>query len=177
MVDPAIGTLIVAAIAFLFASAAVHKFRDVGRFGASFAAYDIVPRALLGLAFLVPAIEAVIAAGLVWKPSRAPAAAAAMALLLLYAAAIALNLRRGRRDLDCGCGGPNDRRPIAAWMVWRNLLIASATVVALVPFGARDLNPTDAMTVAFGVLTVTLIYLSIDQLLGIAGRASSRGAS
>ena len=59
-----------------------------------------------------------------------------MALLLTYAIAIAINLARGRRDLDCGCAGPNERRPIAAWMVWRNVGIAILLAAVLLPWSA-----------------------------------------
>jgi len=70
--------------------------------------------------------------------ARAPlacgASAAGAALLLAYAAAIAINLQRGRRDLACGCGGPHERRPIAAWMVWGNLLLAGLLGAVLLPW-------------------------------------------
>jgi hypothetical protein len=93
-------------------------------------------------------------------------------LLLTYAAAIAVNLERGRRDLACGCGGPDERRPIAPWMVWRNILIAVGLAATFVPWSARPLNLTDAITVVFGLLTLTLIYLCVDQLMGYLQRSA-----
>ncbi|HEX4240454.1 MAG TPA: MauE/DoxX family redox-associated membrane protein [Steroidobacteraceae bacterium] len=175
--DPAIGTLIIACIAFLFASAGLHKLRDLRQFEESFAAYDLAPWLVrLGATWILPAVEIAVAAGLVIGATRAAAVGAAILLLSTYATAIAVNLARGRRDLACGCGGPNDRRPIAAWMVWRNVLIAMAAAAGLVPWSVRPLGVTDAITVAFGVMTVALVYLCVDQLLGNAARSAARGA-
>jgi hypothetical protein len=98
-------------------------------------------------------------------------------MLLGYAAAIAVNLRRGRRDLSCGCGGPDERRTISAWMVWRNVLIALALAIALQPWTNRPLSFTDGVTIVFGLLTIALIYLCTDRLLGYTQRtAQLRGS-
>ena len=168
--DPAIGLLTIACIALLFASAAVHKLRDLKGFDEIFAAYGVLPTALARLSRAVPILEFAVAVGLLIPASRRYAAAAGIALLLVYAAAIAVNLRRGRRDLACGCGGPNERRPIAAWMVWRNIAIAAAATIALATWTARPLNITDAVTVVFGLLSIALAYLCADQLLAHAQR-------
>ena len=124
MIDPAIGTLLSGAFALLFASAAFHKARHFAHFAAVFRAYRLVPPAL-PLAAFVPILELSVAAGLLLPVARPAAAVTGAALLLLYATAIGVNLLRGRHDLSCGCGGPDERRPIAAWMVVRNLLLAT----------------------------------------------------
>ena len=118
------------------------------------------------------------AAGLASNVTRPYAAALGILLLSAYAAAIAVNLRRGRRDLACGCGGPDERRPIAAWMVWRNILIAlGGGDGVFAPWTDRALTMTDGVTIAFGLLTVALIYLCADQLFGNAQRtAQLRGS-
>jgi hypothetical protein len=85
--------------------------------------------------------------------------------LLIYATAIAVNLARGRRDLDCGCAGPNDRRPIAAWMVWRNAGIAVLLSAVLLPWSDRSIVLTDGVTVGFGTACCALVYLCLDRLL------------
>src|SRR5258708_39746976 len=105
MLDPAIGLLIVASIAVLFASAAVHKLRGLGRFDEIFAAYGLVPAmamARLRLSWAVPILELGVAVGLLSDVCRPYAGVAGIVLLSGYAAAIAVNLRRGRRDLACG---------------------------------------------------------------------------
>jgi uncharacterized membrane protein len=173
MLDPAVGLLLVAAVALLFGSAGVHKLRDLRRFDEIFAAYGVVPAiSRLHLSWAVPVLELAVAVGLLLDASRLYASLAGIALLLSYASAIYINLRRGRRDLACGCGGPSDRTPIAPWMVWRNSLIALVLVGALAPWGARSLGLTDAVTVVFGLLTIALIYLCIDQLMGNVQRAA-----
>src|SRR5271165_1441151 len=175
--DPAIGTLITACIALLFASAAAHKLRDLAAFDEIFSAYGLAPN-IRGarISRVVPMLEISVAAGLAFSISRPYAAALGMLLLLGYAAAIAINLKRGNRDLACGCGGP-ERRPIAAYMVWRNALLALAAAVAFVSWADRPLGVTDAVTIAFGTLTVALVYLCIDQLLGNAQRTAQMWGS
>jgi Methylamine utilisation protein MauE len=173
MLDPAVGLLLVATVALLFASAGVHKLRDLRRFDEIFAAYGVLPAvSRWRLSWLVPVLELAVAVGLSVDGSRLYAALAGSVLLLAYAAAIGINLRRGRRDLACGCGGPDERRPIAPWMVWRNVLIALGLLCALVPWTTRALGFTDAVTVIFGLLTLALIYLCIDQLMGYVQRAA-----
>jgi uncharacterized membrane protein YphA (DoxX/SURF4 family) len=178
VLDPAIGTLMLASLALLFLSAAAHKLRNLERFDEIFSAYGLMPAALVAvnsrprLSLLVPVLEIMVAAGLAVNVYRPYAAALGIALLSAYAAAIAVNLARGHRDLACGCGGPDERRPIAAWMVWRNLIVAVVAVAAFVPWADRNLSITDGFTIAFGVATVALIYLCADQLLGNAQRSA-----
>jgi hypothetical protein len=173
-VDPVINALLVACVALLFASAAFHKLRDLRRFDEIFNAYGLVPwRERLRLSRLVPLVEGVMAGGLLFDESRQVAAAAGSVLLLAYAGAIAWNLSRGRRDLACGCGGPNDRRPIAAWMIWRNVFLAMLATVVMLPVGARMLSPTDVVTIVFGAATCSLAYLCADRLLSQPARLSS----
>jgi uncharacterized membrane protein YphA (DoxX/SURF4 family) len=178
ILDPAIGILIVASVALLFASAGVHKLRDLRRFDEVFIAYGLMP-AITGIRIsrIVPILELTVAAGLAVKVSRPYAAALGIIMLSGYAAAIAVNLRRGHRDLACGCGGPDERRTIAAWMVWRNILVASAVATIFAPWSARQLGITDGLTIAFGLLTVALIYLCIDQLFGNAQRTAQMWGS
>jgi hypothetical protein len=175
MLDPAIGSLIVACFALLFLSAASHKLRDLTQFAEVFAAYGIAPAIhRWQLSWLVPLLEAAVAAGLLAPRSRAAAAAIGAGVLLSYAMAIAINLRAGRSAIACGCGGLDERRPIAAWMVWRNLLLAVVLSVALLPWSTRALEWTDAATIGFGALAIALLYACAERLLGEVG--GQRGA-
>jgi hypothetical protein len=176
VLDPAIGLLITASIALLFAGAGAHKLRDLKAFDEIFAAYGLMPTMpRVRISWLVPLLEMAVAAGLVIKLSRPFAGVLAILLLSGYAAAIAVNLKRGRRDLACGCGGP-ERRTIAAWMVWRNLLMALAAAAVFLPWTHRPFSLTDAFTVAFGLPTIALIYLCIDQLLDNAQHTAQLGS-
>jgi tellurite resistance protein TehA-like permease len=171
--DPAIGLLLVAAIALLFAAASAHKLRDLKRFDEIFAAYGLLAWVSRWyLTWVIPVLELAVAVGLFFDASRPYAAGVGILLLTTYAAAIAINLGRGRRDLACGCGGPDERRPIASWMVWRNGVIALALLSILAPWTARTLNFTDGVTVVFGLSTLALIYLCIDQMMAYRQRAA-----
>jgi hypothetical protein len=172
-IDPAIALLIVACTALLFAVAAIHKLQDPRRFGEIFAAYGLLPLAVGRFASrAVPLLEAAVAGGLLFEGSRRPADFVGIVLLLAYAGAIAVNLRRGRRDLACGCGGPDDRRPIAGWMVWRNISIAVLLAAAMLSWSPRSLVVTDGVTIGFGTATCALVYLCLDRLLGRTGRTT-----
>jgi hypothetical protein len=171
MLDPVIGVLVVASFALLFASAAIHKLRDPRRFGEVFSAYGLLPPvAGRRVAWAIPVLEIGVALGLLAYRSRALAACAGIALLLGYAGAMAVNLRRGRRDIACGCGGADERRPIAAWMAWRNLALALLLGIALSTWSARALLITDALTIVFGTAVVVTLYLCLDRL----GQAARR---
>jgi hypothetical protein len=125
------------------------------------------------LAAGVPALELAVAVGLLFDSLRPPALRLGVVLLLGYAAGIAINLRRGRRELDCGCAGPYDRRPIAAWMAWRNLCLAVLLAAALLPWGERTLVLTDSVTVGFGTACCALVYLCLDRFLSPARRVTN----
>ena len=165
--DPAPGILLALGCALLFGHAAWHKWRALADFGAAFAAYRVLQPALARPATVaIPALESLVAAGLLAGRSRPWAAATGAALLLAYAGGIALNLRRGRRDLDCGCAGPASRQPIGAWMVWRNLALALALLALCLPWRGRALATPDALTVGAGLLVAVCLYAAGERLLG-----------
>ena len=173
MIDPAIGALLAGAFALLFLSAALHKLRNPERFAELFRAYQLLPEGLTRLWWLVPALELTIGAGLLAQLSRSGACAAGAALLLGYAAAMAINLHRGRRDLACGCGGPDERRAIAGWMVWRNVILAGLLGAMLLPWRARPMAVADALTIGAGTAVASLLYMSLDRLLGRVAPAAA----
>lgn len=165
--DPGLGTLIVTGIALLLGQAALHKWRSPVRFAATFEAYRMLPRrASRPAGYAVPLIETLLAVALLVPVTRTAAAVGGVSLLLAYAVAIGLNLARHRLDLDCGCTGPANRQQIAAWMVWRNLMLALVLASTLLPWAARPLTSTDAVTIIGGLCAVTLIYAALDRLLG-----------
>ena len=167
MLDPAFGFLIVAGTALLLASAAIQKFRNLARFADIVAAYRVLPTVLATpMARLIPCLEAAIALALLWEPIRNRAVIASMILLIAYAAGLGVNLLRGRHDLDCGCGPARGRRHIAAWMVWRNVLLAAFLGVAALPWSPRSLNLTDLLTIVAGLTVVITLYASADRLFG-----------
>lgn len=173
LLDPAFAILIECCASALFASAAVHKLRDMRYFTAAVGDYGLPPALLrLKLPWCVPVLELGAAAGM-WAPAiRVPAVLMAGALLLTYAAAIALNLRAGRSGIACGCGGPDPEQPIAWWMVWRNLLLSLLLLAAIAPRRARPLELTDFATIGFGLAALALLYATAGRLL-VQHRAQS----
>ena len=172
--DPVFGALITISFAILFASAAVHKWLHLRSFEEAFDAYALLPpRSALHLAWWVPLCETAVAVGLLARATRAGAAVAGALLLLGYAGAIALNLRRGRRDIACGCGGPDQRRPIASWMAWRNLVLALLLGIAVRPWSSRHVTWVDGTTIAFGAAAAIVVYMCLDRLGQVMARAGA----
>jgi hypothetical protein len=179
VIDPAIVLLVSIAIALLFAGAALHKLAVHAEFQAALAAYDILPSGAVGIAsYLLPVCELVIAVSLVFAAARAVALGLAASALCVYAMAIAVNLRRGRRYIDCGCGGFGKRRPIAPWMLARNLGLALLLVLCdAFPAAARPLYWLDAVTVAGAVVIAAFLYLALEELLGRPPQPASIGGT
>ena len=165
MLDPAVGYLLALAYALLFAHAAWLKWLDLRRFTATLVSYRLLPAplpALLGR--IIPALETGVAGALLYGPARVLGVTIGAGLLLIYAAAMGTNMARGRLDLDCGCTGPAGRRPIALWMVVRNIVLAGGLVPLAAPWLGRPLVAVDALTISGGACVLILLYLSMDKL-------------
>ena len=176
--DPVFGALIAISFAVLFASAAVHKWRNLPGFEQAFAAYALLPQIpKLHFTWMVPLCETAVALGLLANSTRAGAAVAGTLLLLGYGGAIALNLQRGRRDIACGCGGPDQRRPIAGWMAWRNLALAVLLAVAIWPWSGRAITWMDGATIGFGAAAAVVVYLCVDRLGQLRAHAHALSGS
>lgn len=165
MIDPVIELSICVALALLFAAAAWHKVSDRLRFGVALRAYDLLPSWLVApVTWLLPGLEACIAVGLAYPPTRRAAALAAGLLLMLYTVAIAVNLARGRREIDCGCFASSARVPLSRWLVVRNLILVVAAVALVIPIRARTLVWMDGMTVVTTVITLSLLWAAGQRL-------------
>jgi len=177
LVDPVVLATLRAALALLFAAAALHKLRDPAGFGAVLAEYRVLPRSLLRAGvWLVPALEAGIALALLAPGRLGPAAAAG--LLTSYAAAVGLNLARGRRELDCGCLGPGQRQPISGALVARNALLAAGALACLLRVAPRALVWLDFATIAAASACLVLLWLGAQRALALRPRlAALRGDS
>lgn len=167
MIDPAIAYILILSLAALLAQAALHKLTARGEFTRVLAAYGLLPQlAVPAVSALLPWAELLTALGLLFPGSRRYACGAAAALLLTYGCAMAVNLARGRRDLDCGCSLAGGRRPIAAWMLVRNAILACGAATAALPCTSRGLGVLDAVTIVAGALAAGFLYASTDALLG-----------
>lgn len=170
-IDPAFSAVVALGIALLFGVAALHKLSDWPRFGAAIAGYRIAPERLVpGLAVAVVALEVAAATLLPLPASRPAGGLLAAGLLGGYALAIGVNLRRGRTNIDCGCFGPSARRPIGAWMVVRNLLLAVVALAAALPVTNRGLTALDVLTIGGAVTCLAILYAAQEVLQRVAPR-------
>jgi hypothetical protein len=166
-VDPVIATIIRFALGWLFLAASAHKLRDMTDFRSVLATYRILPERLVVVAaWLVVVAEICIGVGMLWQFSVAYIGGAG--LLLAYAGVMAINLMRGRRFIDCGCGGAT--QPLSIGLVLRNVVLAIAAVVALVPAPARPLGWLDIVSMVAGVLVLGALYAATNQLLAARAR-------
>ena len=173
--DPVLLATLRAALALLFAAAALHKLRDRASFAAVLAEYRVLPGPLLHIGvWLVPALEAAVAVALALPGRLGPLGGAL--LLALYGGAIALNLVRGRRELDCGCLGPSLRQPISGALVARNAVLVAAALACLLPAAPRALVWLDAATIAAATACLALFWHGAHRVLALRPRlAALRG--
>jgi len=184
-------------LASLFATAAMHKIRDLPGFRDTLANYQVLPRPLLipvsvGLVIFEVAIAVDLVTGLISRNTEgilrsafgghaanvggsSPwAGATASALLVVYGLAIAINLLRGRNEIDCGCLGPTARQPLSAWLLVRNGLLASGAALTSLPLSERSLHVVDGITLIGGLIILSLLYYTASLLASTASRSPGR---
>jgi hypothetical protein len=163
VIDPLLQLVIAAALALLFAGAALHKRGEPGRFRAQLAAYELLPPGLLRpVAGALPWCELSVALLLLPAVTRAAAGTAAAGLLLVYAAGMGINLLRGRGAIDCGCGGAE--QPLSWLLVFRNLALASAAALLVAPATERVLLVTDALWLILLVPLLAITYAALGEI-------------
>lgn len=179
MSDPVPGAIVACVLAIILASASITKWRDLGEFERSLAAYRLLPEsALKAVSKLLPLFESLSAVLLIYAPARSLGLVLAGALMLLFAVAMAINLARGRADIACGCGGPNQTLSWA--LVTRNLVLSAlagifagltAEGVAGPSETSRSWEWLDYFSVAFSSLALYGLYVIGNQLLAQGARA------
>jgi hypothetical protein len=154
------------ALAAVFALAAITKLRALDEFVGVVQNYRVLPEILVRpVAYGLPPLEAAVALGLLFAPTRMPAAIGAAALLVVFSLAMAVNLVRGRIEIDCGCFASALKQRIGWSLVVRNLvLIGLALLVMRSPGPARALTWLDVVTVGTAALGALLLYLAFTQL-------------
>ncbi len=151
----------VGTLAVVFLLAAGHKVRDLPRFRASLAAYEIVPEGFASWsAPLLVGLELLTVAVLFLHEGRG--LLLAFTLIGVYSLAIGINLLRGRTEIDCGCG--DLPTPLSAWLLLRNLLLMALALAA----GRHPVvqgSPMAWLVVAAGVTCLVGLYLIAEHLL------------
>jgi methylamine utilization protein MauE len=172
--DPAIGVIVRAGFALLFARAAAHKLRDRSAFRYAVASYRLVPgNWTSAVANLLVGAEIAIAAALCVPAFGRVASLGAAGLLLTYGAAIGANLLRGIRDIDCGCTAASRNQPLRAGLVVRNLVLVGLALAGAMPAAARALTWLDAITAVAAVAAAALLYGAAEGLLAGSERSQA----
>jgi hypothetical protein len=164
--DPVIQISVAYALAVLWLIGGVDKVMRFRRFSATVLEYHILPDSLsVRSAAIVAALEIGLAGALLTPLGRSAGLGGSAGLLALYAAAIGVNLLRGRRHIDCGCLGPVDRQPLSEWLVGRNLVLAAAALVGLLPVQSRALVWIDAISIGATVCVLAAFYATANGLI------------
>jgi uncharacterized membrane protein YphA (DoxX/SURF4 family) len=142
-------------LAVAFASASVSKLRDQRRVEAQMRVL-VGARAAPFASRLVPAVELVLACGLVLaRESPVPGIAA---LVLLLAFTIVL-VRAQARQVPCPCfGGAPSSQPVGPPAVVRNGVLLGLAVLATGDAAGAAVGPTLAWSAALGVVTVLVVH-------------------
>lgn len=180
--DPVVDLVVRGALAALFASAALHKLRDVAAFREIVRAYRLGPDAAVTAAPTIAGAELAVAGLMLLPGMRSAAGLGAIALLAVYSAAIAINLWRGRRAIDCGCGPLGARQPISEWLLARNAVLVIAALAVLHGPAPRAWVWIDWLTVAGGVAVLACAWTAAHGLwatreLGAAATHRSRAGA
>lgn len=166
MIDPIISTASALALSVILASAARHKLKHPSWFRRQIQEYQLIPGLLTPFATrALPMMEFALAAGLLWTTSRPYAGIFAALLISLYGLAIAINLARGRNDIDCGCSGPAMHQPLEPVLLVRNLVLAIAAFIALLPMLNRPISLHDNFIMIAAASVLVLLYSAADLWL------------
>ncbi|SAL80181.1 methylamine utilization protein MauE [Caballeronia peredens] len=174
MIDPVFLMVCIASAAIVALAGAVPKWRDPARFRAALEAFALLPAfAVKPLSFVLPALEAAGALGLLFADTRVPSAIMLSALFTLFAVALAINVIRGNTDIDCGCSGfiaasnasARTPRSIGWWHVARAFSLAMLAACTLVPEASRALVWFDYLSATACALFAVAAWFTLDLLL------------
>jgi thiol-disulfide isomerase/thioredoxin/uncharacterized membrane protein YphA (DoxX/SURF4 family) len=146
------------ALAAVFALAAGAKVLDPAGTRRALGEFGVRARAARVLAWVVPAVEGLAAAGLLINPTALVAAALAAALMLAFSVAIGRILRDGRRP-DCNCFGQLQSTPIGWRVLARNALVGLAAIFVAAT-GPGDPIPPWLIAVALAAIATSLARIA-----------------
>ncbi len=168
MMDTVLTHIISIGLFVLLVAAGIDKIKHRQEFVQTLGGYRLLPAGLVPVASVaIPMTEIVLAQVLVWLQAKLVVVAVA-ALLALYAGAIFINIRRGNLSLDCGCQFGEARQSISMALVYRNLVLAGATLLLLLPTMDRQFGVYDYGAMVFGLLVCTLFYVTVNRLIANA---------
>ncbi len=166
--DPVVHILLRLLLSAVLLSALVVKARDYAGFHEVVAHYEILPRALTGLACAVVLTWEVAAVAMLWAWPPVGAALAAL-LFAIYATAITANLIRGRTHIDCGCewrggrGSAASRAGLTPWLPLRNVGLVVVAMAIAGPASTRPLSIVDHVLIALAAPFFAGAFLVLDR--------------
>ena len=171
--DPVVAHATASALASVFLLAGAAKLRDPDTFRATVEEYRLLPAAAAAvLAWVLPVAECLAGVLLFLADTRTAGALLTLLLLALVTGAIGINLVRGRRRLDCGCGWGTEV-PIGAGIVVRNLVLAGAALLLLLPVADRPTVWLDVLGAVFLALFLIGMHALATSLLAHHARLLS----
>lgn len=129
-------------VAVILLAAGVTKLGNRREFVGVVRNYRLLPESMVGIVGgLLPALETIVAVGLLFGVLTSWLAPTAFGLFTLFGSAVAINLLRGRRDISCGCFGPQQSQRLTWGLVIRNVVLAGfAGVIWVIPTVADGVN-------------------------------------
>lgn len=166
MVDPLFTTTTTNFLAVLFLLTGMHKLSNVTQFKAAITAYQLIPDGLINATASILLVgELGIALMLLVTSTKQCAAISALLVLGVYFSVMAINISRGGKDIQCGCSVLTRETLLSYWHLARNAILMGLTVLILIPEADRALNWLDIVQIAAGVISLSILYLSVDALL------------
>jgi len=154
-------------LAIVLMVAAVSKSKARPAFEAELRDYRILPeRAISFVSYAIPAIEAVVAAALIFTQSTQTLYAITLALFITFATLQGITLYRGI-DLECGCFGGLTKTPISRGTLIRTIILAMIAAGLLSLSAPVHVDAFDAILLllpAAGIAIAYLIYTTITAV-------------
>jgi len=155
-------------LAWLFAAAALHKFRAPDDYRELLGAYLPGLPSSRVFVWLPASLELGLALLLLLPQLRSVGLAGGALLLLAYAGLMGLQLARGNTDLKCGCAGAASSTTVSPVLVVRNLVCALLALAALAPSVLVSAGLAGMVLSIFIAVFSVVIYLSTEQIISNA---------
>ncbi|MGO9991250.1 MAG: MauE/DoxX family redox-associated membrane protein [Steroidobacteraceae bacterium] len=153
--------------ALLLAASAVHKAARWSQSQAVVRQFAGVPASLAASALGTAIVAELIAGALLIVPAhRATGAVSAAVIWTCYLLLIVRAILQDRRDVDCGCSFGPTSRPLGAFQVVRNAVLASVAMLIAWVSAASGSVPSQASQVLGGIALLAL-YGALDQVMAL----------
>ena len=154
-------------LAVVLSASGLHKLIRRRRMHIAAREFARVPRLLAPLAAPAAAAAELSAALLLLSASHRAAGGAVAALIWgVYLLLILRAIVQGRRDVDCGCTFGVARRPLGAYQLARNFILAG---MALLVAAVSALNPAEPVAGAqiLAAFALLALYAALDEVTAL----------